>query len=163
MDTTCGLKASGAGMYTSQLRKLTTNLAVGFVFGTRFFGIRRNPCDDRNMKHIINLPEDIEQRLAEKAAESGEDLVRLIHIAVVRFVEDEIPAPVDTEWSDETDRRRRMLIDKEIAGTITGNEQRELVRLDRMANEHFDRIAPPPISGAQKLYDKLLQNRGDRD
>jgi predicted transcriptional regulator len=115
------------------------------------------------VKHVVELPDHIEQRLAEKAAASGEDVGHLIRGAVGRFVEEEVAAAANGEWSAEAERRRRMLIDRDIAGTITQEEQRELARLDRMANEHFDRVAPPPIEGARRLHAELVRKRGDRD
>ena len=50
----------------------------------------------------------------------------------------------DGEWTDEKEARRRDLIDKDIAGTITDDEKAELAILDRQGNEHYDRIAPRP-------------------
>lgn len=38
------------------------------------------------MKHVIDLPHEIEQALEEKAAESGDDVARLIEAAVAAFV-----------------------------------------------------------------------------
>lgn len=62
-------------------------------------------------------------------------------------------------WSEEGERRRRDLIDKDIQGTITADERVELERLDQLANEHFNEIAPPPIEGARHLHDRLLKRR----
>lgn len=115
------------------------------------------------MKHIIELPEDIERRLAEKAAESGQDVGDLIRAAVGLFVDEDVSAPVNGVWSEEVERQRRLLIDSEIAGTITDDERRQLARLDGIANDHFDRIAPPPIEGAQRLHEELVRKRDHRD
>lgn len=64
-------------------------------------------------------------------------------------------APTST-WSEEGEHRRRELIDKDIQGTITDDEHIELERLDRLANDYFDRIAPPPMDGARRLHDRLI-------
>jgi hypothetical protein len=115
------------------------------------------------MKHIVELTEDIERRLAKRAAESGQDVGDLIHFAVRQFVDEEVSTKVNGTWSDELESRRLALIDKEIAGTISNAEQRELAQLDRVANEHFDRIAPPPIEGARRLHEELQRKRGHRN
>jgi predicted DNA-binding antitoxin AbrB/MazE fold protein len=65
----------------------------------------------------------------------------------------------DMAWSEEGETRRRDLIDKDIAGTICAEEAAELARLDRLSNEYFDRIAPPPIDGALRLHDRLVKQR----
>ena len=61
-----------------------------------------------------------------------------------------------TSWTDEGENRRRALIDKDIQGTITADELIELESLDRLANEYFDNVAPPPMDGARRLHDRLL-------
>lgn len=65
-------------------------------------------------------------------------------------------AAAATSWSEEGERRRRELIDKDIQGTIATDERLELERLDRLANEYFDEIAPPPMDGARRLHDHLM-------
>jgi len=113
------------------------------------------------MKYEVDLPEDIDRRLSQKASETGEDVVRLIRIAVGRFVSEQMTPTVNGAWSEEGERRRRVLIDKDIAGTISADELVELAGLDQLANEHFDRVAPPPTEGARRLHDQLLRNRGN--
>jgi hypothetical protein len=112
------------------------------------------------MKYEVELPENVDRRLSEKASETGDDVVDLIRIAVGRFVSDQTP-PANGAWSEEGEGRRRMLIDKDIAGTISADELAELARLDQLANEHFDEVAPPPTEGARKLHDRILRNRGN--
>ena len=65
-------------------------------------------------------------------------------------------------WSDELQARRCEFIDKDIAGTTTVAERAELIELDRLANEHFDTVAPPPFEGAQRLHQQLIHNRASR-
>ena len=114
------------------------------------------------MKYEVDLPADVEQRLSAKASEAGEDIVHLIRLAVARFLGMEVGAGSNGHWSEEAERRRRELIDRDIAGTITTAERAELVRLDCLANEHFDRVAPPPTEGARRLHEQLVKNRASR-
>lgn len=44
-------------------------------------------CYNTSMKHEIYIPADVEQRLSERALEMGQDVVHLIQIAVVQFVD----------------------------------------------------------------------------
>lgn len=68
------------------------------------------------------------------------------------------PLPV-ISWSEQAEVRRRELIDKDIQGTLTADELIELERLDRLANQYFDEIAPPPMDGARHLHDRLVNHR----
>jgi len=113
------------------------------------------------MKYEVDLPADVERRLSDKAIQTGQDVVHLIRIAVGRFVDEETHSPSNGVWSAKMQDRRCELIDKDIAGTATAAERTELNELDRRANEHFDRVAPPPIEGARLLHQKLLQNRAN--
>lgn len=61
-------------------------------------------------------------------------------------------------WTEEGEDRRRELIDKDLQARITADELIELELLDRLANEHFDRVAPPPIDGARLLHERLLNS-----
>lgn len=112
-----------------------------------------------SMRYEVDLPEDIDRGLSKKASATGEDVVDLIRIAVRRFVSEDASAAVNGAWSEQGETRRRELIDKDIAGTITADELVELARLDRLANEHFDRVAPPPVEGARRLHNQLIQKR----
>ena len=114
------------------------------------------------MKHEVDLPEDVERRLSAKASQTGQDVVHLIRIAVVRFVDEDIRPASNGDWSDAMQARRSELIDRDIAGTATIAERAELIELDRLANEHFDAIAPPPFEGAQRLHQQLINNRASR-
>jgi len=111
------------------------------------------------MKYEVDLPANVERLLSDKATQTGQDVVHLIRIAVGRFVDEEIHSPSNGAWSAKMEARRCELIDKDIAGTVTAAERTELNELDRCANEHFDRVAPPPFEGARLLHQKLLQNR----
>jgi hypothetical protein len=113
------------------------------------------------MKYEVDLPDDVDRRLSQKASETGDDVVHLIRIAVGRFVSEEMPS-TNGAWSEEGERRRRMLIDQDIAGTASTDELAELARLNQLANDHFDQVAPPPAEGARLLHNRLLRNRGNR-
>lgn len=109
------------------------------------------------MRYEVDIPAALEQRLTALALATGRNADQLICDAVGRMVEaDESPLAA---WSEATEARRYELIDKDIAGTITAAERSELVRLDRLANEYFDRVAPPPSDGARRLHEQLLQRR----
>lgn len=113
------------------------------------------------MRYELELSADVDRRLAQKASATGEDALHLIRVAVERFVTEAPTAAENGAWSPEGETRRRALIDKDIAGTINADESVELTRLERLANEHFDRVAPPPFEGAQKLHDRLVQHRAN--
>jgi predicted transcriptional regulator len=114
------------------------------------------------MKYEVDLPDDIDRRLSKKASATGDDVVHLIQTAVVQFVSEDVSQAASGTWSEEGETRRRALIDKDIAGTITADELIDLARLDRLANEHFDRISPPPIGGAERLHDQLFKRANGR-
>lgn len=108
------------------------------------------------MSHELNFPPNIENRLAAHAERTGQDVVHLIQIAVSRFVEEEVPDAQQQEWTDELNRRRCELIDKDLAGTIAVEERAELGVLQRQAERYFDRVAPPDIATVQQLHATLL-------
>ena len=72
------------------------------------------------------------------------------------------PSHTDSAWSDEKNARRCKLIDKDLANAITAEERIELAVLEQQAAEHFDKIAPPPMEGADRLYQELLEKRDSR-
>lgn len=69
----------------------------------------------------------------------------------------------EENWTDEKEARRRELIDKDIAGTLTGEERTELALLDWQGNVHYDKIAPRPLEGVRRLHQQLLDKRDQRD
>jgi len=70
--------------------------------------------------------------------------------------------PNDGEWSDELNKRRIDLIDKDIQGNITTEERVELAELQRRAVAYRDRVAPLPIEGARRLHQQLLEMKRQR-
>ena len=111
------------------------------------------------MKYEVELPADIDQRLSAKAAESGHDVVSLIREAVLEFIGADARDPSNGVWSPQVEDRRRELIDKDIAGELSAAEHSELAHLDRLANEHYDRVAPPFTQGARRLHEQLIRGR----
>ena len=61
-----------------------------------------------------------------------------------------------SSWTEEKDARRCQLIDKSLHVSLNAKEQRELKDLQRQAEAHFDEVAPPPIAGALKLHQELM-------
>jgi hypothetical protein len=60
-------------------------------------------------------------------------------------------------WTDEKNARRFALIDKEIAGTLTGVESRELANLQQEVDDYLDRVAPLPLDAVRDLHGRLFQ------
>lgn len=114
------------------------------------------------MTYQVDFPPDVERRLCEKASEAGQDVVHVIRMAVMQFVGQQASAlgGDDDIWSEALDSRRCELIDKDIAGTITESEISELTSLELLANEHFDRIATPPLDAVRRLHKSLASSRG---
>jgi len=113
------------------------------------------------MKYEVVLPPEIDQRLAEQATASGQNVAQLIQTAIVRFVDETAPT-INLDWSPAMRRRRSELIDKDIMGSITPSERLELSELDRKGNAYYDTVAAPPMERAISLHQKLLQIRGDQ-
>ncbi|HUG93774.1 MAG TPA: hypothetical protein VML55_23295 [Planctomycetaceae bacterium] len=62
-------------------------------------------------------------------------------------------------WFPDAENRRRELIERDIAGILSAAERAELDSLDRLANEHFDRVARPPTEGGRRLHEQLIRRR----
>jgi hypothetical protein len=60
-------------------------------------------------------------------------------------------------WTDAQNTRRCDLIDKEIEGTITADEARELFALQEAMLRYRRRLAPLPLEDARRLHNELLQ------
>ncbi len=67
--------------------------------------------------------------------------------------------PSAKPWTQETNNRRCDLIDKDIAGTIGETERTELAELQERFHIFLDETAPPPIKGAERLHQDLLQKK----
>ena len=95
-----------------------------------------------------SLPADPEGTLVRV---NGRPVARLVPI-----VDANGDARNDLSWTKEKNRRRCFLIDREIDGSITPEEARELAVLQRQMLEHRDRVAPLPLEATRRLYEELL-------
>ena len=59
------------------------------------------------------------------------------------------------EWTTELNKRRFELIDGEIQGTLSREEQLELARLTQLMREHVDSEVNLPFKGPKKLHQYL--------
>jgi hypothetical protein len=66
-------------------------------------------------------------------------------------------------WTEEKNDRRCELIDKDIEGTISESEELELERLQERFHEYLDTVAPPPMEGARRLHQELLDKKRQRE
>jgi hypothetical protein len=72
-------------------------------------------------------------------------------------------APSQTAWNSDKNARRFALIDKEIAGTITQAETKELATLQQEMDDYLRRVAPFPIDAMRALHDQLLTRAQQSD
>jgi hypothetical protein len=108
---------------------------------------QRQALDEQNGAPIVVFDPDRRQRFV--LISDSDDRVRDLFVA----------SNGDGEWTREKELRRRGLIDKDIAGTITVEERADLALLDRQGNQHYDKSAPRPMEGARRLHEQLLKNR----
>jgi hypothetical protein len=66
-----------------------------------------------------------------------------------------------TIWTDEKNRRRCDLVDKEITGNISLAEKAELKRLQAEMLAYRRRVAPLPLEDLRALHQELLRKGGD--
>lgn len=92
---------------------------------------------------VKQWPVELRQDLAEEISKS---------------VESELPATHDT-WNEAKNSRRCELIDKEIQGTLSDKEKRELALLTREMRVYRSRVAPLPIDAATHLHQQLLEKK----
>ena len=71
------------------------------------------------------------------------------------------PVTDATTWTDEKNRKRCDLVDKEIAGTISSAEQTELRRLQAEMLAYRRKVAPLPLQDLRALHQELLRDAGD--
>ena len=65
----------------------------------------------------------------------------------------------ELEWTDELNKRRFELIDRDIQGTLSSVEQVELAGLTRLMREHV--ASDLPLEGAKKLHRRLTDLDSD--
>jgi hypothetical protein len=61
-----------------------------------------------------------------------------------------------TEWTAEKNHRRHELVDKDIDGTITEREQKELKILQAELVTYRQKVAPLPLEDFRKMHDALF-------
>jgi hypothetical protein len=98
---------------------------------------------------FLSLPKDPEGVIVEV---DGRAVARLVPIvtATIDGSNDE------SSWTKEKNSRRCFLIDREIDGTLTSDEARELAVLQRQMLQHLERVAPLPLEATRRLYEELL-------
>jgi len=94
-------------------------------------------------QQVKQWPVELRQDLAEK---------------IIKSVESELPAS-SGPWTEAKNSRRCELIDKDIQGTISEAERRELDWLTREMRVHRRRAAPIPMEGAKRLHQQLLEEK----
>lgn len=60
-------------------------------------------------------------------------------------------------WTDKQHERRNELIDKEVAGTMTASEIRQLNRLQQQLSDHIRGMDEHPLSEVRRLRSELLK------
>lgn len=60
-------------------------------------------------------------------------------------------------WTSAMNRRRCQLVDKEIDGTITGEERTELERLQSELVAYRQKVAPLPLDDLRRFHQDLLE------
>lgn len=68
-----------------------------------------------------------------------------------------VPVVEDLPWSEDANRRRFELIDREIAGTISPEESLELERLQLEFRRFRHRVAPLPLAETRELLESLAR------
>ena len=61
------------------------------------------------------------------------------------------------EWTESKNARRCLLVDREIDGTLTTAERKELKALQAELSRYRQSVAPLPIQELRGIYDQLLQ------
>lgn len=67
-----------------------------------------------------------------------------------------------TEWTDEKNHRRCELVDKEIDGTISLDQQIELENLQAKMLAFRRQVAPLPLNDLRKLHEELLREAANQ-
>ncbi len=92
------------------------------------------------------------QRVKQWPIEMRQDLATQI----LKSVEADLP-PLRGEWNETKNGRRCDLIDKDIQGTLTETEKRELELLTHEMRVHRRRVAPIPMETPKQLHAQLLE------
>ena len=98
---------------------------------------------------FLALPVDREGSVVEV---DGHAVARVVPISVTDNRHDD----EEGSWTKEKNTRRCFLIDREIDGTLTLEEGRELEVLQRQMLQHRHRVAPLPLEDLRRLHEDLL-------
>lgn len=99
----------------------------------------------------------ITRRLRKAEERLGKALAELPGVQPTSASTQEPETSNGTEWTQEKDARRCELIDGEIEGTLTADEQTELDQLQSEMLAHRRAVAPLPIEAARKLHAELME------
>lgn len=98
---------------------------------------------------FLSLPSDPEGTVVEV---NGRAVARLVPI----LAGDNDASNGEGSWTKEKNVRRCFLIDREIEGTISLEEARELAALQRQMLQPVQRMAPLPMEATRRLHEELL-------
>ena len=60
-------------------------------------------------------------------------------------------------WTDDKNRCRAKLVDRQIAGTLTSDERVELESLQRQMRDYREKVAPLPLEDTRQLHGELME------
>ncbi len=110
------------------------------------------------MTHVSldNQNESIKQFVLSLSVDRRGSVVELEGKEVLRaFPPDNGEAPKEQDWTNAKNNRRCDLIDREIDGTITAGEAKELENLQEQMLRYRHRVAPLPLAYAGRLLAEL--------
>jgi hypothetical protein len=87
---------------------------------------------------------------------TGEETVVDLNGRPYAVVRSKIDDPL-ASWTDSKNSRRFELIDKEIAGSITGDEAVELENLQAELRRYRRRVAPLPLAETRRMLEMLQE------
>jgi hypothetical protein len=110
------------------------------------------------MKHVSldTQDETIKQFVRALAVDRGGSVLELDGHAVVCVLPVDGKGDDGEDWTEEKNARRCTLISREIAGTLTIEEMKELHALQEAMLRYRRRVAPLPLDDARDLYQELL-------
>ena len=107
---------------------------------------------------LDNEPQAVRDFFLRLPPNEGETVLSLRGRPVARVTPERrsIPVvPADGEWTDQMNRRRHELVDKQIANTLTPAEAAELADLQVGFDRFLDRVAPLPIDYARQILSRV--------
>jgi hypothetical protein len=101
---------------------------------------------------------EVVQQVTGWPAELRRDLAQ----AILQSLEADRAVP-EGEWNETKNARRCELIDKDIQGKLSLEEQQELDSLTQQFRAYRHRVAPLPLEGARKLHQQLLEKKQQQE